>query len=115
MLTPEPTGGVVWNANRGAITLRATMRGKPAHVGRQFEGVNAFERSLAAVRPNLAAAYPTTPRFTFTVRHSESLTKLLADLLAAQVSTLGRTGRIEVLLNLLDFPLFRVIAPLPAA
>jgi succinyl-diaminopimelate desuccinylase len=46
MLTPEPTGGVVWNANRGAITLRATMRGKPAHVGRQFEGVNAFERAV---------------------------------------------------------------------
>jgi len=46
MLTPEPTGGVVWNANRGAITLRASMRGKSAHVGRQFEGVNAFERSL---------------------------------------------------------------------
>jgi acetylornithine deacetylase/succinyl-diaminopimelate desuccinylase family protein len=49
MLTPEPTGGVVWNANRGAITLRATMRGKPAHVGRQFEGVNAFERALPAI------------------------------------------------------------------
>ncbi len=49
MLTPEPTGGVVWNANRGAISLRATMRGKAAHVGRQFEGVNAFERALPAV------------------------------------------------------------------
>jgi succinyl-diaminopimelate desuccinylase len=49
MLTPEPTGGVIWNANRGAITLRATMLGKPAHVGRQFEGVNAFERALPAV------------------------------------------------------------------
>ena len=46
MLTPEPTGGVIWNANRGAISLRATMRGKSAHVGRQFEGVNAFERAL---------------------------------------------------------------------
>lgn len=46
MLTPEPTGGVVWHANRGAISLRATMRGKAAHVGRQFEGVNAFERAL---------------------------------------------------------------------
>lgn len=43
MLTPEPTGGVVWNANRGAITLRLTVHGKPAHVGRQFEGINAFE------------------------------------------------------------------------
>ena len=49
MLTPEPTGGVVWNANRGAISLRATIRGKSAHVGRQFEGVNAFERALPAV------------------------------------------------------------------
>jgi succinyl-diaminopimelate desuccinylase len=49
MLTPEPTGGVVWNANRGAISLRATMRGKAAHVGRQFEGMNAFERALPAI------------------------------------------------------------------
>lgn len=46
MLTPEPTGGVVWNANRGAITLKITVRGKTAHVGRQCEGVNAFERML---------------------------------------------------------------------
>lgn len=49
MLTPEPTGGVVWNANRGAITLRASMRGKAAHVGRQFEGVNAFEQAIPAL------------------------------------------------------------------
>lgn len=49
MLTPEPTGGIVWNANRGAITLRATMRGKAAHVGRQFEGVNAFELAIPAM------------------------------------------------------------------
>jgi len=46
MLTPEPTGGVVWNANRGAITLKVTVKGKAAHVGRQYEGVNAFERML---------------------------------------------------------------------
>ena len=43
MLTPEPTGGVIWNANRGAITLRVTINGKSAHVGRHFEGMNAFE------------------------------------------------------------------------
>jgi acetylornithine deacetylase/succinyl-diaminopimelate desuccinylase-like protein len=49
MLTPEPTGGVIWNASRGAISLRATMRGKAAHVGRQFDGANAFERSLPAI------------------------------------------------------------------
>ena len=49
MLTPEPTGGIIWNANRGAITLRATMRGKSAHIGRQFEGVNAFERAMPCI------------------------------------------------------------------
>jgi len=46
MLTPEPTGGVIWNANRGAITLLVTIKGKSAHVGRQFEGVNAFQQML---------------------------------------------------------------------
>ncbi len=46
MLTPEPAGTVVWNANRGAITLKLTVQGKTAHVGRQHEGVNAFERML---------------------------------------------------------------------
>ncbi|MGE0438891.1 MAG: M20 family metallopeptidase [Gemmatimonadales bacterium] len=43
MLTPEPTSGVIWNANRGAVTLRVTVKGKPAHVGLQHQGVNAFE------------------------------------------------------------------------
>ena len=46
MFTPEPTGGIVWNANRGAITVRASLPGKSAHVGRQREGINAFERML---------------------------------------------------------------------
>jgi acetylornithine deacetylase/succinyl-diaminopimelate desuccinylase family protein len=50
MLTPEPTGGVVWNANRGAITLRVTVRGRPAHVGHQHEGVNAFEGMLVVAQ-----------------------------------------------------------------
>lgn len=49
MLTPEPTGGVIWNANRGAITLKVTLKGKSAHVGRQHEGINAFERMLQVV------------------------------------------------------------------
>jgi acetylornithine deacetylase/succinyl-diaminopimelate desuccinylase family protein len=46
MLTPEPTSGVIWNANRGAISLRVTVKGKPAHVGLHYQGVNAFERML---------------------------------------------------------------------
>ena len=49
MLTPEPTSGVVWNANRGAISLRITVKGKPVHVGLQHLGVNAFERMLSVV------------------------------------------------------------------
>ncbi|HLX43978.1 MAG TPA: ArgE/DapE family deacylase [Bryobacteraceae bacterium] len=47
MLTPEPTGGIIWNANRGAITLKITVKGKSAHVGRQAEGINAFEGMLS--------------------------------------------------------------------
>jgi succinyl-diaminopimelate desuccinylase len=50
MLTPEPTGGAVWNANRGAITLRVSVHGRSAHVGRQIEGVNAFEQMLAVAQ-----------------------------------------------------------------
>jgi acetylornithine deacetylase/succinyl-diaminopimelate desuccinylase family protein len=46
MLTPEPTSGVIWNANRGAITLQVTVKGRSAHVGLQHQGVNAFERML---------------------------------------------------------------------
>jgi succinyl-diaminopimelate desuccinylase len=44
MLLAEPTGGVVWNANRGAISLRVRVLGKSAHVGLQHQGANAFER-----------------------------------------------------------------------
>lgn len=50
MLTPEPTGGLVWNANRGAITLKVSINGKPAHVGRQHEGVNTFEQMVFVVQ-----------------------------------------------------------------
>ena len=44
MFLPEPTSGVVWNANRGAISLRVRVLGKSAHVGLQHQGENAFER-----------------------------------------------------------------------
>jgi acetylornithine deacetylase/succinyl-diaminopimelate desuccinylase family protein len=49
MLLPEPTSGVVWNANRGAISLRINVLGKTAHVGLQHRGENAFERMLRVV------------------------------------------------------------------
>jgi acetylornithine deacetylase/succinyl-diaminopimelate desuccinylase-like protein len=47
MLTAEPTGGVVWNASRGALSMQVTVTGKPAHVGLHYTGVNAFERMLS--------------------------------------------------------------------
>ncbi len=46
MLTPEPTSGVIWNANRGAVTLQITVKGQSAHVGLQHQGINAFEQML---------------------------------------------------------------------
>ncbi|MCK5588006.1 MAG: M20 family metallopeptidase [Candidatus Lokiarchaeota archaeon] len=46
MLMSEPTSGMIWNANRGAISLRITVKGKPAHVGLHYQGINAFERML---------------------------------------------------------------------
>jgi len=51
MLTPEPTGGVVWHASRGAITLRVTVSGREAHVGQAHLGVNAFEHMVEIARP----------------------------------------------------------------
>jgi succinyl-diaminopimelate desuccinylase len=51
MLTPEPTGGVVWHASRGAITLRVTVTGREAHVGQAHLGVNAFEHMVQVAAP----------------------------------------------------------------
>jgi succinyl-diaminopimelate desuccinylase len=54
MLTAEPTSAVVWNANRGAISMRVEVRGKAAHVGLQHSGANAFERMHRVVERLLA-------------------------------------------------------------
>ena len=50
MLTPEPTSGVIWNACRGAVSLSVTVRGRPAHVGLHFRGVNAFAQAIELAR-----------------------------------------------------------------
>jgi len=49
MMTAEPTSGVLWNGNRGAISLRVEVFGKSAHVALQHKGENAFERMLRVV------------------------------------------------------------------
>jgi len=42
----EPTSGAIWTGSRGALTLRVTLRGRPAHVGLHFLGANAFAGAL---------------------------------------------------------------------
>ena len=44
----EPTWGTIWHACRGAFTLRVTVRGRAAHVGLHYEGVNAFAGAVDA-------------------------------------------------------------------
>jgi succinyl-diaminopimelate desuccinylase len=51
MVTAEPTGGVVWHASRGAITLRVRLHGKEAHVGQAHLGENAFEKMMLVAEP----------------------------------------------------------------
>lgn len=46
MLTPEPTGNVIWNGSRGALSLRVKVLGRMAHVALQHQGRNAFEGML---------------------------------------------------------------------
>jgi succinyl-diaminopimelate desuccinylase len=85
MLTAEPTGGVIWNANRGAISMRVKVKGKPAHVGLSFRGVNAFERMLTVAR-----ALEKEKR-----RVSTRLTKFRIEPAAARRSILLLGGRSE--------------------
>jgi succinyl-diaminopimelate desuccinylase len=56
MLTAEPTGGVVWHASRGAITLRVQVHGREAHVGQSHLGTNAFEKMVRVAEPLAALA-----------------------------------------------------------
>lgn len=51
MVTAEPTGGVIWHACRGAITMRVTVHGREAHVGLAHQGDNAFEHLVRVAGP----------------------------------------------------------------
>jgi succinyl-diaminopimelate desuccinylase len=57
MLTAEPTGGVVWHACRGAITLRVRTTGREAHVGFVHQGINAFEHMIRVAAPLTALSH----------------------------------------------------------
>jgi succinyl-diaminopimelate desuccinylase len=50
MLMPEPTSGVVWYANKGALTYQVTIKGRAAHVALEAQGHNAFESMVNVVQ-----------------------------------------------------------------
>ena len=85
MLTPEPTSGVIWNANRGAITLRITVKGKAAHVGLQHQGINAFEQMLEVARALQVLKAE--------VEHAGRTTAIVPEAAAHSILMLG--GRVE--------------------
>jgi acetylornithine deacetylase/succinyl-diaminopimelate desuccinylase-like protein len=64
MLTAEPTGGVIWHASRGAVTLRVRTTGREAHVGYVHEGVNAFEHMIRIADPLTRLAHELLERRT---------------------------------------------------
>jgi acetylornithine deacetylase/succinyl-diaminopimelate desuccinylase-like protein len=78
MLTAEPTGGVIWHACRGAITLRVTTRGREAHVGYVHEGVNAFEHMIRIATPLAALSHELlAKRTSFPVESEEAAGSML--------------------------------------
>ena len=85
MFTPEPTSGVIWNANRGAVTLQITIKGKPAHVGLQHQGINAFEHMM-----QVAAALQTLKA---EVEKRKTGYRILPEAAAHSILMLG--GRVE--------------------
>jgi succinyl-diaminopimelate desuccinylase len=64
MVTGEPSGGGIWHAARGAVSLRVGIRGREAHVGQADRGVNAFQHMLHVARPVEAYAAEMASRHT---------------------------------------------------
>src|SRR6266540_3532667 len=64
MVTGEPSGGSIWNAARGAVSVRVDVQGREAHVGQASLGVNAFQHMLGVARPVEAYAAEMAERHT---------------------------------------------------
>jgi acetylornithine deacetylase/succinyl-diaminopimelate desuccinylase family protein len=64
MVTAEPSGGSIWNAARGAITLRVTVQGQEAHVGQANRGVNAYHHMVRVAAPLMTYAQEMLNRHT---------------------------------------------------
>jgi acetylornithine deacetylase/succinyl-diaminopimelate desuccinylase-like protein len=78
MLTAEPTGGVIWHACRGAITLRVQTTGREAHVGYVHQGINAFEHMIRIAAPLTALSHELLEQRTgFPVESAEAAGSML--------------------------------------
>ncbi len=78
MLTAEPTGGLIWHACRGAITLRVRTSGREAHVGYVHQGVNAFEHMIRIAEPLTALSHELLEKRTsFPVESDEAAGSML--------------------------------------
>lgn len=78
MFTPEPTGGVIWNASRGAVSLKISVVGKPTHVVTHYEGSNAFEQMVRLVNRLLELKREVATRRTgFRIRPDEARSSIL--------------------------------------
>jgi acetylornithine deacetylase/succinyl-diaminopimelate desuccinylase-like protein len=78
MVTAEPTGGVIWHACRGAITLRVQTSGREAHVGYVHEGINAFEHMIRIAEPLTALSHQLlNERTSFPVESEEAAGSML--------------------------------------
>ncbi|MDI5974601.1 M20/M25/M40 family metallo-hydrolase [Amycolatopsis magusensis] len=64
MVTAEPSGGAIWHAARGALSLRVDVRGREAHVGQADRGINAFRHLMDVARPVEAYAEEMAARHT---------------------------------------------------
>ena len=51
MMTAEQSGEVIWNAAKGALSMRVDVLGRPIHVGQAFKGVNSFLHMLKVAAP----------------------------------------------------------------
>ncbi|MEV0181711.1 M20/M25/M40 family metallo-hydrolase [Streptomyces sp. NPDC050625] len=56
MVTGEPSGSSIWNAARGAVSLKVGFEGREAHVGQAAFGINTFAHMVHIARPLLAYA-----------------------------------------------------------
>lgn len=64
MLTAEQSGEVIWNAAKGALSLRVDVYGRPVHVGQACKGVNSFLHMLRVAAPLEGYAHQMSQRHT---------------------------------------------------